>query len=169
MPVLALALSPALSACQKEEVEVVDPPPIADGKPVAKSPDRLPPGKLLEGTEEAYGFAVPRGMEVTYPTRKSALIAGSVDFDDLTDYVKDRIIVRHAELIHGKLVFRNARIKGQKDMLFDLSIAEGSAKTQLRITNRTRLPTETGPSEPERWKKHGLRPDGGLIDPNSME
>jgi len=167
LAVLVLALP--LGSCQ-EEVEWVGPPPGALGeKPQAKSADRLPPGELLEGTEEVYGFAVPRGMTTVRKAPTIVHISGQVSFDALTDYVKDRIAARHAEMLEQKLVFPNARILGNKDQIFEITLMRQRTKCVLEIRDETRPPATQGLSEEERWKRAGLKPGGGLIDPNAME
>lgn len=164
-----IALTIPLWGCQ-EEVEWVGPPPGARGeKPQAKSADRLPPGDLLEGTEEIYGFAVPRGMTTTRKAPTMVQITGQVNFDALTDYVKDRIAARHAEMLDQKLVFPSARILGNQDQIFEITLVKHRTKCVLEIRDKTRPPATQGLSEEERWKRAGLKPGGGLIDPNAME
>jgi len=144
-------------------------PPRASGEqPQARSADRLPPGELLEGTESTFGFAVPKGMSL-FQSPKSATITGPVDFDALTSYVKDRIAVRHAEMIGDELYFRNAHIRGREDSVFELSIRSRGSTSVLLIKDKTLKPPTFGLTQEQRWKKEGLRPSGRLIDPNQME
>jgi hypothetical protein len=165
---VAASLCLCLVACEREPPPPQASPP-AEGAPVAKSPDRLPPGELMEGTESVFGFVIPKGMTYVRPTRQSVRITGSVDFDQLTDYVKARISVRHAEMFGDELRFPQARIRGEKDKTFELSITKRASKCILRIQETTRHPTTTGLTEAQRWEKSGLRPDGKLIDPKSMQ
>src|SRR5690606_979964 len=137
---------PALS-CQ-EEVEWVGPPPGLKGeRPQAKSADRLPPGQLLEGTEEVYGFAVPRGMTTVRRTPTIVQVIGQVNFDALTDYVKDRIAARHAEMLEQKLVFPSARILGNENQIFEITVMRQRNKSMLEIRDTTRPPATQGLSE----------------------
>lgn len=166
-----------LSGCGEEEVEWSGPPKGElnklyeknRGKPQARSADRLPPGDLLEGPDEFFGFAVPRGMRGRLIAPGLVEITGHVDFDKLATYTKDRIAVRHAEMLEDQLVFRNARILGTKDRLFELTLNRQRKESRLEIQDITKTPAPQGLSEDERWKRAGLKPSGGLIDPNSME
>jgi len=162
-----------LFACEaeKEDVPWVNPPEpkSAEDRPVAKSPDRLPPGELLQGSEEAFGFVAPKGMKLVRTSRKAVRIEGDVSFDLLTDYVKERIAVRHAEMFGQRLVFPNARIKGNKTGIYDLILLRQFPGVVLLIRDRTRRPPTHGLSEAERWRKAGMKPSGGVIDPNSLE
>jgi len=149
---------------QKSEGAIVAPPRAA---PRALSPDRLPPGALLEGEEVAFGFHFPKGMVVS-KLRKRARARGDVNFDQLVDYVKARIAVRHAEMFGSRLVFPNATILGQSGQ-FTLTLLEGKREQVLLIEDNATPPAAVGLSEADRWKRVGLKPNGELIDPKGME
>ncbi len=168
------ALFPALLACERD-VDTSDwkgaPPRFAEetqGAPQATSPDRLPPGDLLEGTERTFGFSVPKGMTLIQSARGSVM-RGPVNFDELTSYVQARIAVRHAEMEGDTLFFRSALIRDGEKGIFEFSISTERRDTILRIKNRTPNPPVFGLSEKERWKRAGMKPSGGLIDPHQMQ
>lgn len=138
------------------------------GAPKATAPDRLPPGKLLEGEEVAFGFRIPKGMKLT-KTRKLARASGSLNFDDLTDYVKDRLVARHAEMFGGRLVFPQAKIRGGQGELYEVTLINGGREQILLIQNIERPPATVGLNQAERWKRAGLKPNGELVDPKGMQ
>lgn len=166
-----------LSGCENDDVGWSGPPKSEleklhakkRGRPEAKSADRLPPGELLEGPDEFFGFAVPKGMRGRLVAPGIVEITGRVDFDLLADYTKDRIAVRHAEMLPNQLIYRNARILGTQDKVFDLIVSRQNSGTRLEIHEITKRPAPRGLSEEERWKRAGLKPSGGLIDPRAME
>lgn len=166
-----------MSGCGEDEVEWSGPPPSElaklheknRGKPQARSADRLPPGELLEGPDEFFGFSVPKGMRGNIKAPGLVEITGRAEFDKLATYTKDRIAVRHAEMLEDQLVFRNARILGTKDRVFELTVTRQRQGSRLEIQEVTKKPAPQGLSEEERWKRAGLKPNGGLIDPNAME
>jgi hypothetical protein len=123
----------------------------------------------LEGPVEFFGFSVPRGMKGQLKAPRLVEITGQADFDKMAAYTKDRIAVRHAEMLQDQLVYRNARILGTKDRVFDLTLHRERLGSRLEILEITRSPATGGLSEEERWKRAGLKPSGGLIDPNAME
>lgn len=170
---LWLALAAIVSfACGREHKSSTDralAPPPEQSAPEASSPDRLPPDELLAGEEEAFGFVFPIDMQVTR-TRKSAKAVGRVPFNDLTDYVRARIAVRHAEMLNGRLVFPNARIHGgDPEQVFELTLVDQSKQVTLLIQDKTPLPPTSGLTEEQRWLEVGMRPGGGLVDPHGME
>jgi hypothetical protein len=123
----------------------------------------------MEGPEVFHGFASPKRMAVTRPTRDMVRATGYVDFDKLTDYVKDRISVRYAEMLDGKLVFENAAIKGTPGRIFEVTLRTQKDKTILEIDDQTKGPPVEGLTQKERWERTGMTSDGKLIDPNKME
>ncbi len=170
--VVCVALSLAATGCKKEEEQKWSgPPPLASGPLEASSADRVAPGKLIEGTETAFGFPIPLDMEVVGQTPTTIRISGKVKFSDLTDYVKERINVRHAEMLETRLIFPGARIKGDNKRLFEFSVFHRGRECLLMITDTTPVPRPDtrGLTEAQRWERAGLKPDGGLSDPRNME
>jgi hypothetical protein len=108
-------------------------------------------------------------MTMIRHTPTSVRITGRVDFGALTTYVKDRIAVRHAEMLDGELLFPDARIRGNQKEIFRLTLREDPSGCVLVIRNETRPPATHGLTEKQRWERVGLRPGGGLLNPNQME
>lgn len=167
---LAAPLLGALSGCQEKQ-EWSGPPPLASGPLEPASADRLPPGKLLESAETAFGFPIPVGMKVVGQTPTTIRIGGKIDFHDLTDYVRDRIDVRHAEMLENRLIFPNARIKGDPKRVFEFSVFNRGKDSLLMIADTTPVvrPDTRGLTEAQRWEQAGLKPDGSLSDPRNAE
>lgn len=168
----SLALCACLNAACSREPPDEDwrTPPTDNTAPVATSPDRLPPGELIEGTEDAFGIRVPKGMTLSPPSIKYRRFAGRVDFDQLTEYVRTRITAHHAELRRDALFFDNVRIKGgDPGRVYDVTLTNRPSERVVVIEDTTRPPANPNISSEERWKRAGLKPHGGLIDPNAME
>lgn len=95
--------------------------------------------------------------------------SGYVDFDDLTDYVKQRVVVQHAELLQEKLVFPRAVIRGNSGRIFELTVFKQNGKSVIDIYDQTKGPPVKGLTVEERWERAGLKPNGELIDRNKLE
>lgn len=161
-----------LIGCEQKP-EFVPPPPVTAGphdQPTAKTPDRLPPGKLLEGKEEIFGFVFPRGVKVERPAAGVARGSGPVNFDALVEYAKDRLVVRYAEMHGTDLVFDNARVKGgDPKQPITVHVKKRGVESVLEVEGPLLVPATPGLSEKQRWEKVGLTPEGRLIDPHGME
>jgi hypothetical protein len=49
-----------------------------------------------------------------------------------------------------------------------IEVASGNGDTELIIRDVTPLSIEPGLTEEERWKKAGLKPSGGLLNPDNV-
>lgn len=165
---LLFALLPL--SCRQEEVPVVDlSEPASSTAPSAASPDRLPPGRLLEGTEQAFGLHIPKEMSLQAHFSDSAQAVGRVSADDLLEYIQHRILARHVEMAPGKWIFPQAHIKGGDQRLLRIEIDQRGPDTRLYLRDITPPPPVEGLSEAERWRRAGLTPEGRLIDPQNLE
>ena len=169
--ILSLFISVLALGCSREEqVNKTEGSPLSAGSGVlkAQAPDRLPAGQLLEGEEVAFGLRIPKGMKLT-KTRKLARASGNVNFDDLSDYVKDRLVARHAEMFGGRLVFPQAKVRGNLEGLYEVTLINGGREQVLLIQDIERPPATVGLSQAERWKRAGLKANGELVDPKGMQ
>jgi hypothetical protein len=164
-----LALGPALPSCQCEDKAITAAASRAR-RDVAHPVDRLAPGELGASSRVVFGFNVPLGMKVDSETRDSVYISGTAGLEPLARYVRDRVAVSHVEVTGSRFVFDNARIKGgdpNRTYLFEL--VRRHRRTQLMIRDKTPPSVVDGLSEPERWRRAGLTPDGQQLDPLKLE
>lgn len=168
--VIALALfGSGLVGCRDDESLEVVRPPSDQAAPTAASPDRLPPGKLLEGPDSAFELPIPKLLRVDASFPKDVYARGPVPLHDLADYVKERVQVRHVEMVGQRLIFPSARIKGGGDRILRVEVYPKGGEAWLLVHDATPPPAEQGLSEEERWKRVGLTPNGQLIDPQNLE
>jgi len=137
--------------------------------PLPATPDRLPPGPLLEGTKETLGLTLPKLMQVDAIFEDSAFAQGNVSLEDLTTYVSDRVEARHVEMLPGRIVFPSARVKGDGKRTIRIEILRADDTTKLVLRDITPQPAVPGLSEEERWKRAGMTPSGKLIDPHNLQ
>ena len=166
--VLVLLLGPGAAAC--------DANPQASGQDTKGSPqqthpvDRLAPGELGVSSRMVFGFAVPRGLRVDAEFRDAVHLSGAVALNALGKYVRDRVIVSHVEVMGARWVFPNARIKGgDARRVYRLELVSDGGRTHLVIRDTTPPPTVEGLSEPERWKRAGLTPNGKPLNLAELE
>ena len=158
-----------LGGCREAPVEPAPPAVNTAPPPAPVTPDRLPPGELLEGTIQVFHFPLPKAMRLDASFGDSAFAIGEVELQALTEYVKDRVITRHVEIIDGRTVFPSVNIRGGDDRRFRVEIVMQGTVAHLTLRDITPAPFVPGLTESQRWEKAGLTPNGELIDRNNLE
>jgi len=160
-----------LAACDRPrsaEPKLVTVPPVS--APAPTSPDRLPPGELLEGEERVFGLPIPRDMKLESFTRRTAEAKGRVRPEALGDYLRQRVLVNHVEMAERRLVFPRVQLRGdQSATILQLEVVDDGLETRLLVRNLTGAVPLEGLSDEERWKRAGLKRGGQLIDPQNWE
>jgi hypothetical protein len=163
-----LALSVLLCSCRRQEPE----PAASDesGAPQPKSPDRLAPGKLLEGDQVSFGFRAPRDLKLVAQFYDAAHFEGQVKLADLEDYVRERVVSRHVEVTPGRSVFPNVVIRGgDPKRTYRFELVPKGVEMQLVIRDVTPPPPTQGLDEQERWKRAGVTRQGKRLVPTELE
>lgn len=167
---ITIALGLVTWACNEEEAPLAPPPAPIAAPPQATTPDRLPPGELMEGTEEAFGLPLPKKMRIDAAFRDSVHAIGSVDPGVLSNYVRQRVLVSHVEMADKRFVFPAVRIRGgDKDKIYRIEVQDRGHQSKLVVRDITPAPKVEGLTEAERWERAGMTPNGRLIDPNTLE
>jgi hypothetical protein len=161
-PLFAPLLAPLLAAACLPDEQPAPPPPAPPTASVAV--DSAKPGELAEGDEEAFGFPIPREMRVKAKMDDTWLAEGRLHQEHVANYVRDRVDASHVDTGPTKTVFREARLKGDPNHLYEIEVAVSRAGTALIVRNRTRKPAEPGLSEKQRWEQVGMTPDGKVIE-----
>ena len=159
----------ACVACRKQEKPTASDAPAGSAPPAPASPDRLPPGKLLEGTERAFSLPLPKALRIDASFPSEIHAAGRVNPTDLAEFVQARVVVRHVEMIGERIVFPLVKVRGGDDKVLRIEIFRRGVDTWLRVSDETPRPGPQGLSEEDRWKRTGLTPDGQLIDQQNLE
>lgn len=145
-------------------------PPGPNEAPGPATPDRLPPGELLEGEARAFGIAIPRQMTLESVNKQTAHARGPVAPEALGEYLRARVLAQHVEMAEKRLIFPKVHVRGDdKRTVLRLEIIDDGLSTHLVLRNLTGPPPIPGLSDEERWKRAGLRPGGQLIDPQKAE
>jgi hypothetical protein len=131
--------------------------------------DHLAPGELVEGTERAFGIALPRDMHVTQSFVYLVSATGPVSVEALSRYLSARLV--GGTLREGKeaATFEHvaARGKPEPELLVKITSTFGGAR--LDIEKVTHQQVRLLPDEESRWRQVGLTPQGKVIDPSHAE
>jgi hypothetical protein len=160
--VLVLCLAFAASGCKSEPERKTPAQAAPSARP--KTPDRLKPGELAEGSEEVFGFRVPRRMRIEAHFGDSVHLAGPIRPEDVANYVRERVQVERVEIGAARTIFPHARIKqGDPARAYEFQVIATSGDTKLQIRDLTPPPAQPGLSEAERWRQAGMTPDGKAL------
>ena len=137
------------------------PPP----EPILRSRlDTAAPGEMAEGKQMAFDFPVPRELEIEANFSDMVSAVGEVSFEDLTNYVRQRVETTQIETGPAKTVFLNAALKAKPKRRLFIEVSRNGGRVALLIRDKTRKPAEQGLTEAERWRRAGLTPQGEMID-----
>jgi hypothetical protein len=158
------------SACSKRSEA---PPAEATIASAPRPIDQALPGELAEGSERAFGLPVPRRMRIEARFPDAIYAVGEISPELLANYVRERAAVARVETGPGKTVFNEAHLKtpepGAPQRVVRIEVTVRGSVTELMVRDQTRAPAPDNVSEDERWKRHGLTPDGRPIDPTHLE
>lgn len=129
----------------------------------------LRPGELAEGADAAFGLKLPRLLRINATFPDATFASGPVRPDDLVVYVRERVIAERETKVLGKTTFEGATSKASPSKKVRIEIIQRPTDTEIIIRDETRPPAKEGLSEEERWKEHGLNPQGQPLDPTKLE
>ena len=165
----AVVVVGGLTGCQKRreptELEVpAPPPPTTPQLPV----DRTLPGELAEGTEKAFGLALPRVVNVR--ARFTDVVVGlcEVPSDKVANYVRQRVSASKVETGPTKTVFSHAIVRGHPGVELAIEVLAHGGSTEIQVRNLPMEQAVPGLTDEERWRAVGLGPDGKLLDPKHL-
>jgi len=139
--------------------------------PLDQPVDRTAPGELAEGKEVAFGLALPRPFAVERRFPDAVFARGTASVEQVASYLRARVTAKSVQAGPTKTLFVGAQPRaGGGDRLLRLEVsATGGGETELVVRDVTPPPVQEGLSEAQRWEKHGLTPDGKIIDPTKLE
>jgi hypothetical protein len=160
---IVVASSLFVAGC-KGDPETKNQWPALSAAPARSVPvDQIKPGELAEGDERAFGFPIPRRMRVRGRFPDSIVSDGRVSFEELSNYVRER--VTHAKVSTGpeRTVFDGANPMREPSKTVRIEVTRHNTKVELVVRDRTRKPAEPGLSDEERWRRTGVSPDGKML------
>lgn len=162
---LGVALGLALCAgCDTKPTLAPTPPEAA---PI--TPDRLKAGEKLPEAETAFGLPLPPGMRLTRQFSDAAYFTGELSMEKALEHVQGNIEARDLEMMRRRTVISRAFIKGDRDRrLVRIEISKLPRGSQIYIKDITPPPAIGRLSEAELWQRAGRKPDGTLLDENSV-
>jgi hypothetical protein len=143
----------------------VAPPPAATPAPV----DQLAPGELLEGSERAFGVALPRIMRVKGSFVDVVYGAAPTSVHALAQYFRSRVEEGSFREGPSAATFEHVKVRGKPGLELYLRILTAPDGTSVEIRDATPRAAPLLPDEASRWRQVGLTPNGRLIDPTHLD
>jgi hypothetical protein len=163
--VIASALLPV--GCQRRIVDTTD----AQGTPipaVAVPADRLAPGELLEGGDQAFGIQLPREIRVEGSFVHVVYARGEGTIAALTKYFTARLSGGEFRQGTESATFDHVRSPAKPGIDLRIVIRVRGTEATIEIRDISLPPAPDLPDEAARWRQVGLTPDGRLADPTHL-
>jgi hypothetical protein len=144
------------------------PPPLVTPS-ADRPPDHLGPDELIEGSEQAFGLVLPRGLEVESRNVGTVVASGSMTVRALVKYFQPRL--EGGSLREGETVatFEHLKAPGPEDAELAIHIRVAIPRTRVQIDRIPHPPPSVLPDDSARWRQAGLTPQGKLLDPTHLE
>jgi hypothetical protein len=169
-----VAMAPAMTACRSSERTDDGPRPSASAASVATKPPELPadhlaPGELLEGTEQALGLTLPRGLHVDGRIGNEVFASGTLTVHPVVQYFQARLTGGDLREGAAASTFEDVRATGASGPPLMVRVAALQDTVRVVIRDTTPVPVLTLPDEAARWKHVGLTPSGRIADPTHLD
>ena len=142
---------------------------VASAQSTTLPPDRLDPGELPEGTVSAFGLLLPRSFHVEREFDGVVYFIGQGGTEQVSNYIRKRVDARTIELGPGRTIFASVHLNDptkNNNKPLRIEVGESPRGTEIILRDLTPAPKDPLLTEEERWKKAGMKPTGGLIDPD---
>ncbi|HTQ41784.1 MAG TPA: hypothetical protein VMI75_03435 [Polyangiaceae bacterium] len=140
--------------------------------PTAAAPplDHLAPGELVEGTEQAFGLALPRDVHVESSDRGDVRAVGLVTLHAFVKYLRTHVQESTVDEGDQYADLHKVKLHGKPGALYEMHLAPaGFRGTSLLVQDVTPSPMPDLPNDAERWKAAGLTPNGKVLDPTHLD
>jgi hypothetical protein len=141
--------------------------------PLASTPppvDHLGKDELIEGTERAFGVALPRGLAVEQRYPDTVYASGPMTVHALVLYFGPRLhggSLRESDTV---ATFERVSAPGlPPDTELTVHLTMGVGKTSAAISSTTYPSAPVLPDEESRWRQTGLTPGGKVLDPTHLD
>ncbi|MCS6898374.1 MAG: hypothetical protein RMJ98_01135 [Myxococcales bacterium] len=131
-------------------------------------PDHTLPGELAEGEVKVSGILMPRGFLVHRVFEHQTHVRGMATPEQTANYLRRRLEVGSVDVGPSRTIFSGARVKGKEGPPLRVEVNSLGGVTEVVVIELRTVPIDPSLSEEERWRKAGLRPEGGLLDPHKV-
>jgi hypothetical protein len=170
----ALTLATLSAACAKQTS------PAGEGASSSPAPtaaateptpvDHLAPGELVEGTEYAFGLALPRELHVEGAFVDVVYARGPAAVHPVVRYLRQRLEQGDIREEEATATFDHVRVRGKPGPMFAIRIlASEAGGVRVEMRDVTPQPAPNLPDDSARWRHVGLTVNGKLADPAHLD
>jgi hypothetical protein len=131
--------------------------------------DHLAPGELREGSQRAFGVALPSALRVKGSFVDVVYAGGPASVHALVQYFRARLEDGTMREGPAAATFEHVKVRGKPGLELLVHIANGADGASVEIRDSTPPPAPALPDEPSRWRQVGLTPQGRLADPSHLD
>jgi hypothetical protein len=166
--VAALSIA-ATNGCGRKPPPAPSPASTTGISAPSRPPDHALPDEIAEGTEKAFGLAVPRRMRIVARFDDVVFASGDLPPELVANYVRERLLESRVETGPAMTVFSGAKLRVDPARTLRVDVVAHNGDTDLTVRDETRPPAVPGLTDEERWKQLGLSPKGTPLDPTHLE
>ena len=111
------------------------------------------------------GILMPRGFLVHRVFESQTHVRGMATPEQTANYLRRRLEAGSVDVGPARTIFSSARVKGKGGPALRVEVNALGGVTEVVVIELKPIPVDPSLSEEERWRKAGLRPGGGLLDP----
>jgi hypothetical protein len=127
-------------------------------------PDQTLPGELAEGTARVSGLLLPGGFRVHRVFENQTHARGPATPEQTANYLRRRLEAS-VDVGPSRTIFSAARVKGKGGPELRVEVNAPDGITEIVVIEVKPAPVDPSLTEEERWRRAGLKPGGGLLDP----
>jgi hypothetical protein len=152
------------SACHKDDAAAV---PLAEAVDAQAPREHLADGELLEGTEQAYGLTLPRGLKIDTNLPPQIVASGEPKAADVANYVRRRVAMGSVKVGAASTMFLRVQVPARPGRELTIRVEPRATGTGVQMTIRdvTPPPVDQSLTDEQRWQQVGIAPGGKIADP----
>lgn len=159
-----------LASCGRSAPSAPPPEPSAAALPPSAAPlppDRTLPDELAQGESRVAGLWLPSGFRVDRVFEAQTHVRGPASPEQTANYLRRRLEAGRVDVGPNRTIFSAARPRGQGGPELRVEVNAIGGSTEIVIIELRPAPVDPNLTEEERWRRAGMKPSGGLLDPQT--
>lgn len=139
------------------------------GPPAPAPVDHLAAGELIEGTEQAFGLTLPRGLVITGNFVSVVYASGRLTVHPVVEYLRARLEGGDLREGEASATFEHVAVHGRPGVELTVHVSASVAGVRVEMRDTTPVPAPHLANDAERMRHVGLTPTGRFVDPTHLD